>query len=138
MAAHIAAPQKATVRIVAEFFCGDRRRCRNGRPNRRSAGFCIPIPWLYRNNPVEPLIEAAIDRLWDDIVTFRAIISDPALRNVVVTGDATDGYHLTLVDGLGERTAIPIQSWSKRAHSAQCKISRNAMKRAYRAQAQRP
>ncbi len=91
-----------------------------------------------RNNPVEPLIEAAIDQLWDDIISFRAVISDPALRNVVVTGNPADGYHLTLVDGLGERTAIPIQSWSKRAHAAQCKIARNAMKREYKTQAQRP
>ncbi len=91
-----------------------------------------------RNNPVEAGIEAAIDCLWDQIVEFRAVVSDPTLRNVVVTGDSADGYRLTLVDGLGERTLIPIQSWSKRAHAAQCKMARNAMKREYRAQAQRP
>ncbi len=91
-----------------------------------------------RNNPVEPGIETAIDQLWDEITDFRAVVSDPALRNVVVTGDATGGYRLTLVDGLGERTVIPILSWSKRAHAAQCKIARNTMKREYRAQAQRP
>jgi hypothetical protein len=91
-----------------------------------------------RNNPVESGIEVAIDKLWDQIVEFRAIVSDPTLRNAVVTGDAANGYRLTLVDGLGERTLIPIMSWSKRAHAAQCKLARHTMKQDYKAQAQRP
>ncbi|PUB16276.1 YrbL family protein [Yoonia sediminilitoris] len=91
-----------------------------------------------RSKAVEQGIVSAIDKLWDQIVESGAVVADPSLRNVVVTGDATSGYRLILVDGLGERTLIPILRLSKRAHQAYCARARRTMQKEYRAQAQRP
>lgn len=91
-----------------------------------------------RNKAVEPPMEAAIDTLWDQITDFRAVIADPSLRNVVVTGDAGSGYRLIVVDGLGERTIIPILRLSNTAYRTYCARARATMKQEYRTQAQRP
>lgn len=80
----------------------------------------------------EPEIETAIDRLWDQIAQARAVVSDANLTNVLVTGDAQTGYHLTLVDGLGERAFIKRLGLSDKAYSASVARGRAAMKKTYR------
>jgi len=58
----------------------------------------------------QPHVDQAIDQLWDEIEAYRAVVWDPQLDNVLVTGTLQDGLSLRLVDGLGERTFIKMQS----------------------------
>ncbi|WP_281985153.1 YrbL family protein [Thalassorhabdomicrobium marinisediminis] len=81
----------------------------------------------------EPKIEAAIVRLWDAVEAARLSVSDRALVNVVVTGSPDAGYVLTIVDGLGDRTLIPIQRMSRALYARKCRRLRAEMLAAYRA-----
>ncbi len=74
-------------------------------------------PTLQRfvaRNGYSPSLEAAIDHLWSQVMTFRCVVSDPNLGNVLVQSRADGILHLWLVDGLGERTLIPIMRLSDR------------------------
>ncbi|WP_158270858.1 YrbL family protein [Thalassorhabdomicrobium marinisediminis] len=81
----------------------------------------------------EPEIEAAIVRLWDAVEAAGLSVSDRALVNVVVTGTRDAGYVLTIVDGLGDRTLIPIQRMSRTLYARKCRRLRAEMLAAYRA-----
>ncbi|MFT5064799.1 MAG: hypothetical protein ACJAXK_001408 [Yoonia sp.] len=83
------------------------------------------------DTPHEQAILDAIDQLWDDVLASRVVVSDPSLRNAIVTGERKTGYRLVLIDGLGERTLIPIQSLSKSGHRVACTKARTKMKQAY-------
>jgi len=78
---------------------------------------------LYRHTEQhghEPAMEDAIRALWAEIKETWLVISDRAMANLVVTGDATNGYHLTIVDGVGDRTLIPLKVWSKKIYDKRC------------------
>jgi hypothetical protein len=73
-------------------------------------------PTLYthaRKHGYDPRIEAAIKTLWDEIATYQIAISDLGLPNTVVRGDAETGYDLVIIDGMGDRTMIPLQRFAK-------------------------
>jgi len=82
-------------------------------------------------HPNEPLISQAIDALWDDVVRFRAIVWDPSFKNVLVAGSLEAGLQLVIVDGLGERTLIPIKNWSNTVFKRHCEKSRAKMQQRY-------
>ena len=84
------------------------------------------------SHEVEPAMIKAIDEFWDAVIASRAAISDSNLSNLVVTGNAVEGYELVLIDGLGDQTFIPLQSFSKRIHNARADRKREKMKQAYR------
>lgn len=90
-------------------------------------------PTLMAYAPTSPFrgeMVAAIDQLWDKIIADHVVISDPSLRNVAVCED-NDEFHLILIDGLGERTLIPIQTWSRHAHRFACEKARKKMQQDY-------
>ena len=76
----------------------------------------------------------AIDRLWDRIVAFRAVVSDPNLSNVLVTREGDD-IRLHLVDGLGEKTWIKVRQLSDLAYVRTVAAQRREMHAAVRAAA---
>ena len=59
-----------------------------------------------------PALEAAINHLWEQVITFRCVVSDPNLSNALVQRRDDGSLRLWLVDGLGERTVIPIMGMS--------------------------
>ncbi len=59
-----------------------------------------------------PALEAAINHLWAQVVAFRCVVSDPNLSNALVQRRDDGSLRLWLVDGLGERTVIPIMRMS--------------------------
>ena len=59
-----------------------------------------------------PALEAAINHLWEQVITFRCVVSDPNLSNALVQRREDGSLRLWLVDGLGERTVIPIMGMS--------------------------
>lgn len=83
-------------------------------------------------NHHEPEIEDAIRALWAEIKDTWLVLADRALVNVVVTGDAMNGYHLTIVDGVGDRTFIPLKVWSKRFYDRKCDTYLSVMLSSYR------
>lgn len=85
----------------------------------------------------DPAIVAAIDQLWDDVFQSGMVVSDPSLRNAIPVANGPHGYSLILIDGLGERTLIPIQSLSRFAHQMACNKARAKMQHGYDRLAQR-
>lgn len=83
-------------------------------------------------NGYEPEMEQAIRALWAEIKDIWLIISDQALVNVVVTGDADAGYVLIIVDGVGERVLIPLQKWFRSIHMKKTERQMDKMIHAYR------
>lgn len=71
---------------------------------------------FVRRQGYSPALEAAIDHLWSQVIAFRCIVSDPNLRNALVQTRADGSLHIWLVDGLGERTLIPIMRLSDRVY----------------------
>lgn len=57
-------------------------------------------------------LEAAIDHLWAQVIAFRCVVSDPNLSNALVQRREDGSLRLWFVDGLGERTVIPIMRMS--------------------------
>ena len=80
----------------------------------------------------EPEMEDAIRALWAEIKDTWLVIADRALVNVVVTGSATQGYELIIVDGVGDRTLIPLKVWSKRIYDKKCDQYLSVMLSTYR------
>ena len=81
----------------------------------------------------EPAMEDAIRALWAEIKDTWLVLSDRALVNVVVTGDTAQGYRLIIVDGVGDRTLIPLKVWSKRIYDKKCDQYQSVMLSTYRA-----
>lgn len=79
-------------------------------------------------NPRTPQITAAIDELWDGIHESGAVVWDPNLNNVMVAGSVQTGLRLVLVDGTGERTAVPVMSLFSSARLKTNKAFRAEMK----------
>ena len=82
-------------------------------------------------HPNEPKIVQAIDTLWDEIDRFRAVVWDPNFNNLLVSGSLESGIQLVIVDGLGERTYIPVKSLSDREFRKHCEKRRAKMKQQY-------
>lgn len=80
----------------------------------------------------------AIDTLWDDVIKSGIVVSDPKLANVVPIIEQHAEPRLVFVDGLGERTLIPIQSISRTAHRYACEKARRKMQQDYAALAAKP
>ncbi|WP_296420433.1 YrbL family protein [Pseudooctadecabacter sp.] len=81
---------------------------------------------------LEDSMEQAITALWDRIEADWLVVSDRALVNCVVTGSTDKGYDLTLIDGIGERTFVPLKSMSRRIHARKCAQFCDAMLANYR------
>ncbi|SLN43170.1 YrbL family protein [Pseudooctadecabacter jejudonensis] len=79
----------------------------------------------------DPAMEAAIDAFWAEVKDNWIVLSDRALRNQVVV-TTQNGYRLVAVDGIGERTFIPIKSMSRRLHAKACDRYHAKMQAAYR------
>jgi len=82
-------------------------------------------------HPNEPQIVQAIETLWDEIVRFRVVVWDPNFSNLLVAGSLETGIHLVIVDGLGERTYIPIKGLFDREFRKYCKKRRAKMLEKY-------
>lgn len=80
----------------------------------------------------ESKIISEIDIFWDSVIEYRVAICDSNLSNLVVTGGVETGYKLVLIDGLGDQTLIPLQSFSRRIHAARADRKRRKMKASYK------
>lgn len=89
-----------------------------------------------RTHGYDPLIEVAIKILWDEIATYRIAISDYGLPNTVVRGDAQSGFDLVIIDGMGDRTVIPIQRFARWIYLAKWRKRRERVLANYRRTAQ--
>jgi len=76
-------------------------------------------------------IITAIDQFWDEAEKFDAVIWDSHAKNVLVSGSLETEIALVLVDGLGERTLVPLRTMSKSIRKSTNVKSRAAMKREY-------
>lgn len=72
-------------------------------------------------------ITAAIDQFWDDVVSFRGVVWDPNLDNLLVIGTPKSVVKLVLVDGLGERTFIPQLTLSDTRYNRSVALRREEM-----------
>lgn len=76
---------------------------------------------IVRDSGITPTIRRHLSTFCDALYTSRAIVSDLQLGNILLACDEDDGERLVLVDGLGEKTLIPVNRFSRVLNRRTCR-----------------
>jgi hypothetical protein len=86
----------------------------------RDGGLAPSLDQLVSHGGATPTIRRHLSTFCETLHASRAIVSDLRLGNILLACDEADGERLVLVDGLGEKTLIPVNRFSRILNRQNC------------------